>query len=87
MSKYYKAEDVEKLMVFSGICDGKTCGEIAKALQSLPIIDIVHCGECEYWSDDFHNCIFHDLCDLDYKSYDFCSYGERIGNEQIYRCR
>ena len=81
MSKYYKVEDVEMLVVFSGICDGKTCGEIAKALQRLSTIDIVHCGECEHWSDEFHYCIFHDSCDCDYQSSDFCSYGERTNNE------
>ena len=38
MSKYYKAEDVETALVFSGLCDGKTCGEVKEVLNRIPAI-------------------------------------------------
>ena len=86
MSRYYKATDVETVLVFSGLCDGKTCEEVKKVLNSIPAIDIVCCGECKYWED------FECQCDwastdheggasysLDRDADDFCSYGEREG--------
>ena len=38
MSRYYKAKDVETVLVFSGLCDGKTCKEVKEVLNSIPAI-------------------------------------------------
>ena len=38
MSRYYKAKDVETILVFSGLCDGKTCKEVKEVLNSIPAI-------------------------------------------------
>ena len=39
MSEYYKVKDVEIALVFSGLCDGKTCKEVREVLNSIPTID------------------------------------------------
>ena len=38
MSRYYEAKDVETALVFSGLCDGKTCEEVKEVLNSIPAI-------------------------------------------------
>lgn len=38
MSRYYKAKDVETVLIFSGLCDGKTCGEVKEVLNRIPTI-------------------------------------------------
>lgn len=49
-------------------------------LEQLPTIDLVRCGECEYWTGYCTNKIWQSPTD-DYlpQTYadDFCSYGER----------
>lgn len=44
-------------------------------------IDLVRCGECEHWNDEDHWCNIRDSYGWDYKSIDFCSYGERRTDE------
>lgn len=39
MNRYYKAKDVEIALIFSGLCDGKTCAEVKEVLNSIPTID------------------------------------------------
>lgn len=36
MSRYYRAIDVETALIFSGLCDGKTCEEVKEVLNSIP---------------------------------------------------
>lgn len=90
MSKYYKAEDVinaieDKIAEYIPVLYGRYCEmplEIRMAIERLPSIDIVHCGECKYWKSE-HICIGRwgwygtMLTEADA----FCSYGERIDNE------
>lgn len=86
MSKYYKAEDVDKLIanVKSGYGMSKSTDEL---VADLPTIDIVHCKDCK-WSESngsntdgyfchhgHHNPLYQVF------SLHFCSYGERIDNE------
>ncbi len=60
MSRYYKVKDVEIALIFSGLCDGKTCKEVKEVLNSIdvvsitdidftPSIDIIKCKECIYY--------------------------------------
>ena len=46
-----------------------------------PLIDIVRCGECKYWSK-LHGCMKNDDIFLVTDPDDFCSYGERRTDER-----
>ena len=37
MSRYYEVKDIETVLIFSGLCDGKTCEEVKEVLNSIPI--------------------------------------------------
>ena len=57
--------------------------QITKTIDSAPSIDIVRCGECKYWLDGSGLCkhwskLYGSVLT---KADDFCSYGER--NEQM----
>ena len=40
MDELVRTKDVEKLLIFSDLVENKTCGEVAKALQTLPIVKL-----------------------------------------------
>ena len=46
-------------------------------MKNAPSIDIVHCGECKYWYDEYDDsaCMLHP--DFTVNADDFCSYGSR----------
>ena len=77
MSRYYEAKYVETALVFSGLCDGKTCEEVKKVLNSIPSIDIVLCKECKH-RDKEHSYMCTYLNDIIFDNGDgFCCKGER----------
>ena len=49
------------------------------AVQHEPFIDIVRCGECKHWWNEYGDsaCMLHS--DFTVNADDFCSYGEREG--------
>ena len=46
-------------------------------VEDAPTIDLVRCGECEWYDKDFKDCNIRDSYGWEYKPTDFCSYGER----------
>lgn len=68
MSKYYKADEVEKLL---------SCG-CAYAIRDLPTIDIVHCKDCKYYVSDGGAMMGCELTHTYRFDEYFCSDGERI---------
>lgn len=50
---------------------------IRQNILDMPTIDIVNCGECEWWDKADHSCGIRDSYGWEYKPTDFCSYGER----------
>lgn len=83
MSEYIKLDDATERtnQLYHGY-------EVEAWLESLPTINIVHCGECKYYEDPnhkiFENCVkwkdSHGII-LPMKLNDSCSYGERRDNE------
>lgn len=84
MSKYYKAEDIERLIEnIINVMIGKE-EPIETALCELPTIDIVHCKDCKNVTyktnpvrtqDVFYGCHYSEIQhDGDF----YCAYGERI---------
>ena len=78
MSRYIEYEPImaklEKEVKLAD--DWKTAHEIANVVKYAQSIDIVRCGECENYDEEFHNCVIRDCYGWDYKPNDFCSYGE-----------
>ncbi len=72
MSKYYKAEDVERLIEnIINVMIGKE-EPIETALCELPIIYIVRCEDCKYWADTICERFEEERIMF---AHDFCSYG------------
>ena len=87
MSKYYKAEDVERLIEnILNVMIGKE-EPIETALCELPTIDIVRCEDCRHATYSVKNQRTHETfyaCPYSCVNHEgkfFCSYGERIDNE------
>lgn len=91
MSRYYKAEDIEReivrLLQFKNESDydfGITHGieTVDRVLKDLPTIDIVHCQECKY-REKCEQIVVFDIGEnqIEGRKIGFCSYGERIDNE------
>ena len=49
MGRYYRVKDVGTALVFSGLCDGKTCKEIKEVLNNIPVITT---KQIEYFDED-----------------------------------
>ena len=86
MNKYINVEELVNAFIYNEIDNKKqTVGEV---IDSLPIMEIVHCGECihreEYEEydriiDEFVDCSY---CKRDGKTHDeswFCADGIRMG--------
>ena len=75
MSRY---TDYDALMDRLGFCVktgmGSTIAFTFKHIvDETPSIEIVRCGECENYDEEFHNCVIRDCYVWDYKPNDFCS--------------
>lgn len=85
MSKYIKVEDIKDAFTENIIVSSReTAEEIVRVISAikhriidLPIIEIVHCGECR-WYNDREGCFFSTA---EITADDYCSYGERKDNE------
>ena len=78
MSKYIDKDKVLEYIIFGVVGKDITCGELTRAIESLPTIDIVHCKDCKHYISDggaLMMCEVHDGL-LAYED-DYCSYGER----------
>lgn len=100
MSKYVEVKALEKAIIENAqdlrTLSTKTVGQ---AISSLPTIDIVRCKDCKWFvadkplklkdgtevEDNYCSRPNQQSCFL--KPSDFCSYGERIDNEQVRRHR
>lgn len=86
MTKYINLDEATDL--FRGI-DATMAGSfVADTLESLPTIDIVHCGECKCCRDELieEHVPLYIYCEKWNHETDFdgfCKWGERIDNEQI----
>ena len=83
MSKYIRLDEATDLL--RGI-DATMTGEfVADLLESLPTIEIVHCGECKHRNTANCPMIWFDVRFEGYRPGDFdnyfCSDGERKDNE------
>ena len=68
---------VDDICIPSDENDWEELVAFADAIAEQEPIDIVRCGECENYDEEFHNCVIRDCYGWDYKPNDFCSYGER----------
>lgn len=87
MSKYISAEYIKILMKNDRLMQGNaeyTLWEqkVERIVDTMPTIDIVHCGECKYFNEDkCWNLKGLNKTDGVVKADDFCSNGERKDNE------
>ena len=94
MSDYIKREDAIKAIVGHLVpkqYDGdlvnagfEVAHEIVDALPSADVVEVVRCGECEYWkcnpnTDEYGVCkkVSYDDFEVVMDADDFCSYGEK----------
>lgn len=80
MSKYIDRDRVLEYIIFGVVGKDITCGELTRAIDSIPTINIVRCKDCKHgeYREDFDNYLCDQLGlgsvnDADF----FCSYGER----------
>lgn len=48
MSKYIDKDKVLEYIIFGVVGKDITCGELTRAIESLPTIEIVHCKDCKW---------------------------------------
>lgn len=83
MSKYIDKDRVLEYIIFGVVGKDITCGELTRAIESIPTIDIVRCKECKYHKtrrgDDLIFCDAH--CDTEMpfrvEPDGFCNLGAR----------
>lgn len=86
MSRYVDAEYIKAVMLNDRLMQGNAeftlyAQQVETQVNALPSIEIIRCGECKHWWNEYGDsaCMLHS--DFTVNADDFCSYGERENDE------